>query len=1176
MKLSEIFERPIDRPINSAVVVSNQKKETISAEIEEYVFTDDLIEKLYLFLDTVINKKLGKTGIWINGYYGSGKSHFIKYAHYCLNTDTFEKAFNHYLKNVARYQKDNDFSEVTESNILQLRNRIEQIRIEDIIFNVEDETDDGSGERLTRIFLSMLNRFRGYNSNDIPLAILFEKYLDRKGKFDEFKERLAKESGFNWASEAAEVAAYELDTILTLAKSLVPEMDTESLRAKLSNPETFRITIKDTLIPELSDFLADKDSNYRLVFLVDEISQYIGNNKELLLNFQNIIERVSEDCNNQVWIACTAQQSLEEVSDSVGSADANDEFGKILGRFDTRISLESADASYITQKRVLDKNSVGTRELTSIYQKNEDAIENQFKLHHELYKGFLNIDDFLLSYPYVPYQFKLISHVFESFQGLKFVIKEVKDNERSILSITHYTTQQHKEDPVGEFLPFDAFFNKMFTDNMTQRGRRAIENALGLDYVKANPFAERVVKNLFLISNLKDAIRITFPSNIDNLTVLMMTNLDENKLQLQNKIKEVLDKLLDESIIREEKGNYFFFNEDEMDLTNIIKETVLNNEDRLNQGDYFLRPLLKIENKERYESNDFKVAYELDKKSFLRNGDVSVVVALFDRQTAEQQSMSTSVNQLVICINEWFTNDLQLMKDFEWYCKNVKYFTNNSSSSTGERTKTIEIFRTRNTELGKKLTRKLTEQFHETRFVSGQTIIEADAVNGAKPVDRYKNVINKHIGMVYKHHKLSNGYALTANDLRKVVREKQFTTFNDLTAAEQMVEEYITNMGGVLTVDDIVRHFEAIPFGWKDVAIIHMIVELNRKKKRELEFKNQPRYKAADFIEKALNTNDRTSCVVKEGEEISQSLIDDTLMIYRNIFNVDLPATTDGNRLYDLITEQLAKQFDSVNSYTELYYGKYPFGIHFHNLGSKLDAWIKIRDPKRLFTALQEGESEIKSSVDKCKSLIDFIGRAIQEYRTIQKFYNENKDNFEDLAPEDKPKVDMLDEFFRSDDPAMSFRHVRKAYDELRASLKTLRDSLIGLAVDMYDQVFEDLDRQADAMGVDRNEYGNKEYIQNRIRGLKSITAIRLEISKVSAFHNEQLKQIIDTAHRRKQPEKPVNGKKQEDVVGEPHDFYVTKLAKVIRTESELDAYLARARKEMLALLKDKKTIIIK
>src|SRR5690606_23153099 len=275
---------------------------------------------------------------------------------------------------------------ITVSNISLLKKKALTSEIEDIMFNVEDVTDDGSSkQRLTRVFLDMLNKHRGYNANDIPLAILFEKYLDKKGKFAEFKQLVQDELGYDdWSSEAASIASFELESILELAKTLVPEMDTVALHNKLSNPETFKVDIEGVLIPELKEYVGTKGKDYRLLFLVDEISQYIGTNKEILLNYQNIIERVSEDLNNQIWIACTAQQTLEEVSiGTEGTEDLKDEFGKILGRFDTRISLQSNDASFITQKRILDKNSQGIEVLGKIYHENKDYIQNQFKVKHE-------------------------------------------------------------------------------------------------------------------------------------------------------------------------------------------------------------------------------------------------------------------------------------------------------------------------------------------------------------------------------------------------------------------------------------------------------------------------------------------------------------------------------------------------------------------------------------------------------------------------------------------------------------------------------------------------------------------------------------------------------------------------------------------------------------------------
>ena len=149
------------------------------------------------------------------------------------------------------------------------------------------------------------------------------------------------------------------------------------------------------------------------------------------MNLQTIIEEIGANCNNQIWMATTAQQTLDQL---VGNNEIDkDQFGKILGRFDTKISLQSQDAAYITKKRILDKNSNGIGELKSFYDQNKEVVQNQIHFSHELYRGYEDYDEFLLSYPFVPYQFKLISEVFDSFSKLGYVDKGVKNSERSIL-----------------------------------------------------------------------------------------------------------------------------------------------------------------------------------------------------------------------------------------------------------------------------------------------------------------------------------------------------------------------------------------------------------------------------------------------------------------------------------------------------------------------------------------------------------------------------------------------------------------------------------------------------------------------------------------------------------------------------------------------------------------------
>lgn len=1172
MKLKEIFDLPIDRTINPAVVVSNQKQETVDAEIKEYIFTEELIEKLYRILDTVVHKRSGKTGIWINGYYGSGKSHFIKFAHYCLSPDTREIAFERYQKAVDKYDaaKPGANLDITASNVALLKKKIQTSGVQNILFNVEDETDDGSGERLTRIFLNMFNKFRGYNSKDIALALLLEKILDEKDKFAAFKASVHDILGHNWEQDAADIAAYQLESVLELAKNLVPELDIAALHAKISNPDAYKISINGTLIPELKKFLATKDPNYRLVFLVDEVSQYIGTNKEILLNFQNIIERISEDCNNQVWVACTAQQTLDEVSlGADGTTRLEDEFGKILGRFDTRISLQSNDAAFITQKRVLDKNSTGLEVLGKLYREKKEYILNQFKIAHELYKGYQREDDFVLAYPFVPYQFKLIAHVFEAFQQLRFVIKEVKDNERSVLGITHFTAKAHAGDEVGGFLPFDEFYNGMFESNLTHRGAKAIQNGLELDFVQRDNFAKRVVKSLFMVSNLLESQRLTFPSNIDNLTVLLTTELDQNRLELQKKTRAVLEKLMEESIIREENGSYFFFNEDEIDVQNIIKSQALGFDERLEEFNALFGKSMNVRQKIAFGQNDFSVGYGVDGKAFFRSGDFDILVMLFDKMPPAEKALDLKKTDLGICVNEWFIKDELLRRDFEWFCQTRKFFKSHGEAVTGERAKTIENFRIRNNELQKKILHRFEQKYGETRFISQQRLLEPDQINGVNPAERTKNAIEKHLSDIYHKHKLAEGYAQNQKDLKTSAASGQ-GLMPHLTPAEEIVHNIIANYNNQMTVHDLIGELEKPPFGWRHEAVLDVLVHLVKKKKREFRYRGAPRYPTVEFINKAVITSERLACEVCSGEEIDQSVIDLTLFCFREIFNRDLLGTTDGNELYNLLRDALEKEQQKYQSGEDDYHGAYPFGDCFHEAVKMLQRWRDIRDPKMLFERLQSEKDRAKALFDQAKGIKEFADQHRKEYDTIRNFHQSNRENFRELGIDIQEKTEKVVDFLLSPDPRSDFRHIRKAYDEINTALSEYKRQLMEKVVARYEQVFAELEMETTKRGiVESHVYADPHTTLQHIRRLDAIAQLKNKLLEADHFKSEQLSALLHFAAA-----KPASTAAPR--VGEPEHYYITHLMTTISNEQELDEYLAKAKQDMLQLLRNNKTIIIK
>jgi hypothetical protein len=279
-QIKELFEKDIDRYINPAVVVSELTEEQIDQEIEEYIFTPELTRGLFKFLNSIVNKEKGKTGIWISGYYGSGKSHFIKFIYYCLNPVYSEKAlekFNKSLKNLDPLEED-----ITPAKVNQIKKKLDSNTTETVLFNIDAISKNNNTEdTITEVFLNKLNEHRGYNNQNVALAIYFEKYLDSKGIFQEFKKLIKEKLGESWDENRVDLAQRHLKNILEIAKSLDSSIDVDSLHAVIKNRrQNYNI---QTLIGEFNDFLKDKDENYKLLFLVDEVSQYIGDNQNLLL-----------------------------------------------------------------------------------------------------------------------------------------------------------------------------------------------------------------------------------------------------------------------------------------------------------------------------------------------------------------------------------------------------------------------------------------------------------------------------------------------------------------------------------------------------------------------------------------------------------------------------------------------------------------------------------------------------------------------------------------------------------------------------------------------------------------------------------------------------------------------------------------------------------------------------
>lgn len=1108
IEIQALYDKEITRRINPAVVVSEMDEYSINQEINEYVFTPGITKNVYKFLDAIANKKEGKTGVWISGYYGSGKSHFIKYLFYCLNKKYREQSFVNFkdaVKSVGALEEPNP-------NLLALlQKKLDTLDIEEIMFNIDAVSDnDDQKDRITRVLLNQLNLFRGFNNTNIALALYLEKPLQEIGKLDEFKSRIEKEFNEKWSGNQLRFIRMSLGKVLDIAKECNPVFDTQSLKNSIQDKnQDYSI---EFLVDEFKDFLKSKPEEYRLVFLLDEVSQYIGSNTVLLLNLQTIVEEIGAKIGAKIWIVCTAQQDLNNLIDTTDTK--TEDFGKIKARFETIISLESQDATFITKKRVLEKKASGIEILSDYYKANKGAIENQFVFNHDLYENFKSKDDFILTYPFVPYQFRLISDVFESFSNVGYVGQGVKNTERAILGITHYTAGLCKADNVGYFVPFDLFFNDQFDKNLTFVARSILDRAYNINEVKEDVFAKRVVNTLFMISNLGESHRVNFPATVENLALLLMNAVDTPKLEIQKQVAKVLQLLVDKNIIQVSEGKYRFLKDDEIDVAQLIKSTSINTEDRL---DYFYKDIIDKIVKPKPDINffgnrNFKAAISIDEKEIIRNGDFKIKFSVFDVSDLQQLAISSPAQELVVAIGEWFNADNELKSRVLEYVRTQKFIANNSANATGTRVETLNNFRNNNVILLNEIKLRFEQKFMNTSMISNQQIVSADQLTGANVATRFEEMIKRHLEETYKKHTLSNAYATSNADLIANAKSKQIKANTGLDPAEEEVIAKMNLMGENPNVGDVVKTFEKAPYGWKDNATLDMLLKIAQKGVKRFEWKNDS-INNEQFIDKALNARERDSIIILNQKAHSQEEINAFIKTINHEIFAESLITTDCSDLKEAVDQLKTKLSNKLIQITKTKdnYEMYPFGIHIKKFHKAISEIYTARDQEQVLTLVQEQKAELKVSRDNYMFVDEFIEHNLKAYEQIKEFINDNQNNFSALDELEQVTAQKLVDYIQTDkEPWDALPQMKKGFKEVHDALDKKVKTLRAEVVKAYEQVFSEINNHKNELGITENNITTDDSYIGRISKEKSFNQLEIYQLKINEFRAENFKKLED------------------------------------------------------------------
>lgn len=567
MKINELFLKPIDRPINGVIKADQMDEASVWQELEEYVVTKQISDYLGKFFDSylaAIDKPndaaiTERMGVWVSGFFGSGKSHFIKILSYLLEN---LEAHNPLTGEKRKANLFFDKQKIKDIMLMGDIQRATKDTADVILFNIDAKADSKlDRDAILQVFLRVFNEKLGFSS-DAPHVAEMERYLVSKGAYDAFKTAFSESNGSTWNKERDAVDFLRDDIVTALAKSL--KMTPESAGTWFDSArDSHRINIEG-FAKIVNDYLATKPATHRVIFLVDEVGQFIGSNSQLMLSLQTITEQLGTQCKGRAWVIVTSQEDIDAAIGEANKARSQD-FSKIQGRFHTRLSLASSNTDEVIGERLLTKTDAAKAELRKEFTAKGDVINNQLSFvgNSVSLKGYKDADEFAAFYPFAPYQFTLLQKIFESIRKVGATGKHLSRGERSLLDAFQSAAVQNLNKSIDVLIPLYDFYPSIesFIDGMAKRS---------IDEAPLNPalqkFDVQLLKAMFLIRYIPDIIK----PNVDNLAALCIDEIDADKLALKRKIQEALDRLEQQRLVSRNGDLWFFLTNEERDVAREI------------------------------------------------------------------------------------------------------------------------------------------------------------------------------------------------------------------------------------------------------------------------------------------------------------------------------------------------------------------------------------------------------------------------------------------------------------------------------------------------------------------------------------------------------------------------------------------------------------------------------
>ena len=676
MQIKDMFVKPIDRDMQGVIIVGQDENENIKQELEEYVVTRELQKHFADFFAAYKKGIIGNTpkmGVWISGFFGSGKSHLLKILSYILENREVggKRAIDYFI----------DDNKISDPMVLADMKLAAETPTDVVLFNIDSKSDSNGKQdkdAIVNVFLKVFNEMQGF-CGAIPVLADLERKLSEDGRYEEFKQKFEEAYGSSWEESRSDFDYVQDDIVDVLADmNFMSEEAGRNWCEKAMQPYTISI---EEFAQRVKKYIDKKGHNHHVVFLVDEVGQYIGDDRNLMLNLQTVTEDLGVECNGKAWVIVTSQQDI----DSVIKVKGND-FSKIQGRFDTRLSLSSANVDAVIKKRILEKTDTAAQMLRLLYGQKETMIKNKIvftdPVERKLYSSG---QDFSEVYPFIPYQFNLLASVLTAIRTHGASGKHLSEGERSMLAMFKESAVDYMYESEGTLIPFYAFYKPM--ENFLDHSHRSViikaydNNYINPEHKNHDVFAINVLKILFLIKYVQD-----ITANIDNITTLMISNIDDDRITLRAKVEDALKVLMRQMLVQKNGEVYVFLTDEEQEINREIESEDIDNADVINKVSEMIFEDIFTDKKYRYPKFNGRYSFgfnqTVDDRPYKVNQGydigVRVLTPASDIQDEITLRMMSGQGKEVLVV---LPNDRTFMDEIQTYLKIEKFLRRNTTSA---------------------------------------------------------------------------------------------------------------------------------------------------------------------------------------------------------------------------------------------------------------------------------------------------------------------------------------------------------------------------------------------------------------------------------------------------------------------------------------------------------------